>query len=225
MGVPINPIKKMDFGSFEYERAMFVHEILPLSSSTPSPRVILTSKPDGAGLVVSIGVTEDQLEEFPVGDGVICRYLKDNESGVDHLVSVNSMSGVITRDKLDKAFGTDASMGVVPGDEDAAVFPDGSHMAVCTNCARHVVEALGEGQVMGFMVDDNPVCNQNIIDAGGHDFAVILNRYIVDPWLAVFVGDGPVVYDMRTDMDLINETYGDVSLWKALNQDHEPGMG
>lgn len=101
--------------------------------------------------------------------------------------------------------------------EGVSVLPDGTQMATCTNCANFVVEALGEGDVYGFFTSDNPsVTDYEILGSGGHDFAVIRNRYIVDLWVRHFVGTSKKhVFDLHdpADRNEIKALYGDLNCW------------
>ncbi len=101
--------------------------------------------------------------------------------------------------------------------EGVTCLPDGNDMFICTNSADFVVRTLGEGARYGFMVDDNPtVTDHEILGAGGHDFAVIRNRYIVDLWISLYTGsEEQVVYDMwdKNDHLKITSLYGDPATW------------
>ncbi|MFK4135886.1 hypothetical protein ACI2KR_26925 [Pseudomonas luteola] len=108
-----------------------------------------------------------------------------------------------------------------PGEEfnGEAVLPDGRNLAICTNGADYVVKTLGEGARYGFFVDKNPtVMDSEIIATGGHDFAVIRNRFIVDLWISHFTGcEKQVVFDLwdKKDHSKIKELYGDPSCWSC----------
>jgi hypothetical protein len=103
-----------------------------------------------------------------------------------------------------------------------AYLPDDEEMGRCTNCARYVVNRLGQGDIYGFMVEDMPVdyFYRPLSIAGGHDFAVINNRYIVDIWLSLYSGDEKqTVYDLQDpdDRALARRIYGDRKYWSWLN--------
>lgn len=88
--------------------------------------------------------------------------------------------------------------------EQISLLPDGAEFFICTNSANYVIEDLGEGYVYGFMVEDNPVTNREVDAAGGHDFAVIRGRYIVDLWISHFTGsEKQVVYDLQSAKDAV----------------------
>lgn len=67
-----------------------------------------------------------------------------------------------------------------------SLMPDGSSATCCTNYARHIQRTLGEDRVAihGFANEDNPTARiaKEKWHPGGHDFAVVDGRYIVDPW-------------------------------------------
>lgn len=109
--------------------------------------------------------------------------------------------------------------------EGVTCLPDGHEMFICTNSADYVVRTLGEGGRYGFMVDNNPsVTDHEILGAGGHDFAVIGNRYIVDLWISLYTGsETQVVYDMwdKKDHPKITSLYGDPTTWDY----HDPING
>jgi hypothetical protein len=84
------------------------------------------------------------------------------------------------------------------------------------------------GTVSGFLADDNPEVSEDAIrDAGGHDFAVINNRYVVDLWIGVYTGSRdeggrqyPCVYDLASDdpqeQTMNRALYGERRNWSIL---------
>lgn len=112
-----------------------------------------------------------------------------------------------------------------PPDEydEIAWLPNDMYMGRCTHCARFVVKSLGEGEVYGFSVDENPVASEDIKACFGHDFAVVQGRYIVDIWTTLYAGiEKQVVYDLRDKRDhaKITEIYGDPKLWGMFSEAH-----
>ncbi|MFK4136739.1 hypothetical protein ACI2KR_31400 [Pseudomonas luteola] len=100
--------------------------------------------------------------------------------------------------------------------EESAHLPDGNRMSRCTNCAHWVVAHLSTGDVYGFLAEDNPVICEHINSAGGHDFALIGKRYIVDIWISLYSGaDDQTVFDLKDpkDRDKVKAIYGDPSRW------------
>lgn len=93
--------------------------------------------------------------------------------------------------------------------------------------AYAIRDKLGEGRVRvrGFFEGDNPGTIFGGRDpqfdtvADGHDFAVVDDRYIVDPWVTEFVsGIDRGVFDLMdpADRDMISRIYGDPEKWSGL---------
>lgn len=105
--------------------------------------------------------------------------------------------------------------------EGLSYLPDGTEFARCTNSADYVVRTMGEGVRYGFMVEDNPtVTDKEIQSVGGHDFAVLRNRFIVDLWISHFVGsEKQFVFDLwdKKDSQKIQELYGDPKCWSLYD--------
>jgi len=100
--------------------------------------------------------------------------------------------------------------------KDALRFPGGEHQTRhCTGCARLVTERFG-GETRGYWAEDNPLATAGEAE-GGHDFALIAGRFIVDPWLYHYYGDSPVL-----DMDVPAERteavarYGPEENWRRV---------
>ena len=121
--------------------------------------------------------------------------------------------------------------------EDGSKFAATDYSGVqCTGFACAVKHKLepGRAEVFGFDEKSNPDAGVNVA-AGGHDFAVVDNRYIVDPWLSevesgnitthkgekLDVG-GQVVFDMKKDQELIKQIYGDQDKWKQMEVPDRP---
>jgi len=150
------------------------------------------------------------------------------------------------KDTLTAQFGTDEALGVwfrtddgealslaeydamfarlgdddMPGTE--SLLPDGSSAVCCTDYAAHVFKALpGRVRIVGFANEENPDC-QVVLDElhpGGHDFAIVDNRYLVDPWCKlVRCCDWQPVYDRQLpeDNDLVLKRYGPDVCWTPL---------
>ena len=102
----------------------------------------------------------------------------------------------------------------------------------CTGYACAVLQKLGKSRVkvFGFHDTDNP-SSAIAQAAGGHDFALVDGRFIVDPWL----GEGfatpmdaksgeplpqRTVFDLEApgDRKLIEELYGDRAKWKDMTE-------
>ena len=101
---------------------------------------------------------------------------------------------------------------------------------ICAGFAFRIHQKLGADrvQIWGFYAEDNPDAGVNEL-ADGHDFALVDERYIIDPWL-VNVESGNIttptgetiklngqgVFDMQDedDMKLIMAIYGDSDNWE-----------
>jgi hypothetical protein len=102
--------------------------------------------------------------------------------------------------------------------EGISLLPGGKNFFICTNSADLVIETLGEGLRFGFDSENNPAATHPEIEgAGGHDFAVIRNRYIVDLWISHYTGcEDQHVFDLwdKKDHPKIKEIFGDLTAWE-----------
>ena len=145
--------------------------------------------------------------------------------------------GVATRESLEEQFGNrdDAFWGIDYSEEDGSRFaslPDDLAYSgtQCTGYACMIAKKLGVDRVTEFGFGERTGTGGLIEEKlGGHDFAVVDNRFIVDPWLTevesgritartgeVVDVRGRVVFDMQdaADAALIEKLYGDQSKWK-----------
>lgn len=101
--------------------------------------------------------------------------------------------------------------------DELAYLPSGEQMGRCTNCAWYVVDSLREGEVFGYHIDMNPTVTDDVILAcGGHDFAVVGGRYIIDIWVSLYTGSQTrVVFDLNDPghFGRIRAIYGDPRCW------------
>jgi hypothetical protein len=103
-------------------------------------------------------------------------------------------------------------------------FPDGTDAVRCTHYAVQVGKRYPERTlILGFQNVDNPDCAfaQNKLHPGGHDFAVIDDRWLVDPWIKLVRTVGwPMVYDLLDPFDfvLVCQRYGRRDNWKHMVQ-------
>lgn len=101
-------------------------------------------------------------------------------------------------------------------------FPDGTSAICCTNYAIQIFKAMpGRVRIFGFANEDNPTSRvaREELHPGGHDFAVVDDRYIVDPWLRLVLGEkGPIVFDMHDEVQaaIALDNYGPRSCWRAM---------
>ncbi len=100
--------------------------------------------------------------------------------------------------------------------ETLAIVKERGLFSLCGNGADFVAEKYG-GEVVGFFTEDNPVESREIMEAEGHDFALIANRFVVDPWIVFFVQeDSRILLDLRDpeDRQEITRRYGHASAWE-----------
>ncbi|MDA8152916.1 MAG: SNF2-related protein [Acidithiobacillus sp.] len=156
------------------------------------------------------------------------------------------LSDAAAASRLDAMFGSDEALGVrfvdhqgnqIPMTKDAdgqSVFPDDSSAILCTNYAEQVKKHLPghDVQIVGFVNEDNPDCTavREGWHPGGHDFAMVDHRWLVDPWarLVAAVRD-QIVYDLQDSEDArkVADTYGDPLKWSLSGTSsigHESGL-
>lgn len=117
-----------------------------------------------------------------------------------------------------------------------SIMPDDSSATCCTNYANHVrsvLEAMSyEVEVVGFANEDNPssLCAKEEFHPGGHDFAIVNQRYLVDPWVRlVACVEDQIFYDLsdKVDAGKALEIYGPRHCWLPLSinsNDHSSPM-
>jgi len=96
------------------------------------------------------------------------------------------------------------------------IFPGGDHeTGNCTACARIVTDRFG-GEVRGYCHADNPTARVGEVEYG-HDFAITLDRLLVDPWLFHYYGESPVL-DLNIPAERAESLarYGPEENWKRL---------
>lgn len=149
------------------------------------------------------------------------------------------------RREIEQRFGSDKALGVYLEDETGArytleegeqiwrelgdkgpdttsYFPDGTYAVVCTNYAAQILYALPDRtQIMGFANVDNPTSRvaKEEIHPGGHDFAVIDGRWLVDPWIRLVASEGDqICFDLHDEKDaaIVLRDYGPQSCWSRL---------
>jgi hypothetical protein len=101
--------------------------------------------------------------------------------------------------------------------------PDEEGWSICTNWAEKIQKALGKDRVViaGFLTENNPSAKRMDYLAGGHDFAVVDGRWIVDPWITeVECEDKRGVYDLEQPFDdFMISIYGDPTMWVSTFAD------
>jgi hypothetical protein len=112
----------------------------------------------------------------------------------------------------------DTFWGIEETKDEGAVFKDsGIPATICSGFAHAIHQQLGGGRVAvcGFFDYDNP--DSSIArDAGGHDFAVVDERFIVDPWLVDIAEEKRGVFDLESKGDVarVKALYGQMESWK-----------
>lgn len=150
--------------------------------------------------------------------------------------------------RLSEMFGTDEAMGVVfhvdghdeplspealdkmcAGLEKAdmpeyrSCFRDGHDAICCTNYAIQVAKAFpGRTQIVGFANENNRTSRvaREEIHPGGHDFAIVDGRYIVDPWIKLVAAEGEqIVFDLGDPKDaaVALDIYGPRECWETMD--------
>jgi hypothetical protein len=103
--------------------------------------------------------------------------------------------------------------------DDRLVFRASQYSAtVCTGYALELAHIFGLSrvQLFGFRHEDNPTSRIGR-EAGGHDFAIIDGRFIVDPWLDDTESiSEQTVFDLLAPVDaaLIADLYGSSECWE-----------
>lgn len=117
--------------------------------------------------------------------------------------------------------GRDDDFWDIDSTEEASKFRKSGHSGVqCTGFACEIEDRLGKDrvQVVGYDAGDNPSSAIGQV-ADGHDFAIVDNRYIVDPWVRDVESMGDGVYDLFDPEDAAEAArlYGDRSQWRSLD--------
>jgi hypothetical protein len=110
--------------------------------------------------------------------------------------------------------------GAMPGLE--SQFPDGSDAVRCTHYAIQIGRRFpSHTQIFGFSNEENPDCEFVTHDAhpGGHDFAILDGRWLVDPWVRLVRGlFDEIAFDLEdpADVALVLKRYGKKENWKHM---------
>lgn len=114
---------------------------------------------------------------------------------------------------------------VIPVEDGPATFPSGTPWALCWAWADDLQRRLGSDRVKkyGFSDEDNEASEIARL-CGGHDFAVVDHRYIVDGWAAnVELVHKTGVLDLEDPdhFDDITRLFGDPRCWKDGDAESE----
>lgn len=112
----------------------------------------------------------------------------------------------------------DASIIPGNGEDEGAKFPNGDPWAFCWSWANDLQQRLGGERVrrFGFDGDENETSEIGQL-AGGHDFAIVDGRYIVDGWAAnVEYLHKTGVLDLEDESEFadIERLFGDPRTWQ-----------
>ena len=122
--------------------------------------------------------------------------------------------------ELQARYGTDAALDVRFNDEEGfSELPNGGRAAVCTDCARFIRSKEPSTKIVGYSHEDNPSGASEL--AFGHDFAIVDDRYIVDPWVVGTAGESSrAVFDLENPLDAneIRRLYGDPGKWELVEK-------
>lgn len=103
-----------------------------------------------------------------------------------------------------------------------SLFPDGLSATCCTDYAIQIFRELpGRVKIFGFANDDNPMSRvaREQIHLGGHDFALVDDRYIVDPWIRLVAGaSDQMVFDLKDIEQALQavDIYGLSTAWSRM---------
>lgn len=119
-------------------------------------------------------------------------------------------------DRLVKAAGVRYEAAPEEAREDGFICKGVGRVSTCTNTAVYLAERLN-GDVFGYSTDDNPLAKMGK-DEGGHDFALIDERWLVDFW-AQDTYEQPWLYDLQDpdEAEVVAELYGNMDLWVQMN--------
>lgn len=136
-------------------------------------------------------------------------------------------AGSTVREKLERLYGSDEALGVRYNEaEEMSVLPNGKGATTCTNCADYIVKQHGGGRVVGYGDKTNPSAGATgDFPGSGHDFAILEDRYIVDPWVKETSGTSQrAVFDMTDPADQaeIRRLYGDPKVWEQMKGPESP---
>jgi hypothetical protein len=90
----------------------------------------------------------------------------------------------------------------------------------CTDYAEWCRNLLGGGVICGFHDHENPGTLPGRV-AGGHDFLVLYDRFVVDLWLReVMQWTEQIVFDVKSqkDREAIKHYHGEANKWTIVNR-------
>lgn len=122
------------------------------------------------------------------------------------------------RVELEASYGSESALDVRWDEEtQTSLLPGGGEAVRCTDCAREVIRREGAGRIVGYADRTNPSAEATgDFPGSGHDFAIIDERFIVDPWVKeIACTSSQAVVDLEDAADLpeIRRLYGDPDAW------------
>ncbi len=131
---------------------------------------------------------------------------------------------VVNKEILEARFGNDDNYDIEFDENYGSTFSDGTSVVFCTSFAIQVQRLLPDHHVIvvGFNNEDNNDCDAAREKWGdGHDFAIVDDRYLVDPWARLVAGvRDQIVYDLEDagDLSLVKKIYGLRKNWKTVRE-------
>jgi len=120
--------------------------------------------------------------------------------------------------ELEARYGSDEVLGIEWNEEaQRSLLPNGEPAVLCGFCAAYIVRLEGAGKVVGFHDGVNPTAHAAGYPGGAHDFALMDDRYTVDPWVKeTGCTSKRAVFDLQCpgDQEEIHHLYGDPKLWE-----------
>jgi len=103
-------------------------------------------------------------------------------------------------------------------DEGRWTFQSGGTCCCCTDAAVKVAKAFG-GRVVGYAASKNRSALVGAAHCGGHDFALVENRFIVDYWAfraARLIAKPVLDLNRQEDRELSGLYYGNAESWEDV---------
>lgn len=121
--------------------------------------------------------------------------------------------------ELAARYGTDVALGVTYNEDvGASLLPDGGRASSCADCAYYIRSLEPTTAIYGFWSSENTRW-AGVMLVDGHDFAVVENRYIVDPWIVdTECLSDRAVFDLESPLDQteVRRLYGDPKSWHLV---------
>lgn len=161
----------------------------------------------------------DPMQEMDVNQAEAL-FGSDEAIGIQFVLDETGES--LSWDEYDEQF---ASIPVDQRPNGQSVLPHGGSAVCCTDYAHHIKLTLTPSghhvDVVGFANEDNPesLCAIEEYHPGGHDFAIVDGRYLIDPWVRLVVAvEDQIFYDLENPVDLEKAVriYGPREKWLSL---------